>query len=64
MPKNGPVTYRVLHDSVWQRALVLADGQRTRLRVQPDGSVLVLNYPGFVWPPVAPSPVRKRKTAK
>jgi hypothetical protein len=33
------------HPLAWQHALQLADSDTTRLRTQPDGSVIVSNHP-------------------
>lgn len=41
--KPAPVTAVRPHREVWRTALDLAHGDRSRLRVEPDGSVLVVN---------------------
>ncbi|HTX28837.1 MAG TPA: hypothetical protein VME19_17675 [Streptosporangiaceae bacterium] len=41
--RNGPVITARVHPAAWQAALRLASGDRSRLRVQGPGSVLVIN---------------------
>lgn len=41
--RNGPVMIVKPNPGLWREALQLAGGDPTRCRVQPDGSVIVVN---------------------
>ena len=43
--KNGPLVVVKPDPGLWREALFLAGGDARRLRVEPDGSVTVLNQP-------------------